>query len=57
MAQWLEYTPSPSNDGKVYGPQWKEIDGDDEVGFYDTNEPTDLYVWESGDEVSYSFKN
>lgn len=57
MAQWLEYTPSENNDGKVYWPQWKPVDWDDEVGFYDTNEPTDLYVWESGDEVSYSFKN
>lgn len=57
MSQWLEYTPSPSNDGKVYWPQWKEVDGDDEVWFYDTNEPTDLFVWESGDEVSYVFKD
>ena len=57
MAQWLEYTPWVSNEGKTYWPTWKAIDGDDEVGFYDTNEPTDLYTWESGDEATYIFKD
>lgn len=57
MAQWLEYTPWVSNEGKTYWPQWKAIDGDDEVGFYDTNEPTELYTWESGDEATYTFKD
>ena len=57
MAQWLEYTPSAINDGKVYWPTWEVVDGDDEVWFYDTNEPTDLYAWESWDEVSYVFKD
>ena len=57
MAQWLEYTPSVSNDGRVYWPQWKPVDWDDEVWFYETNVPTDLYTWESGDEVSYVFKD
>jgi len=57
MAQWLEYTPTVSNDGRVYWPQWKPVDWDDEVGFYETNVPTDLYTWESGDEVSYVFKD
>lgn len=57
MAQWLEYTPWVSNEGKTYWPTWKAIDGDDEVGFYDTNEPTELYTWESGDEATYTFKD
>ena len=57
MAQWLEYTPWVSNAGKTYWPQWKAIDWDDEVGFYDTNEPTELYAWESGDEATYTFKD
>lgn len=56
-SKWQEYTPWVSNDGMVYWPTWKVIDGDDEVGFYDTNVPTDLYAWESGDEVSYVFKD
>ena len=56
-SQWLEYTPWVSNEGKTYWPQWKAIDGDDEVGFYDTNEPTELYTWESGDEATYIFKD
>lgn len=57
MAQWLEYTPTVINDGRIYWPQWKVVDWDDEVGFYDTNEPTELYTWESGDKVSYVFKD
>lgn len=56
-SKWQEYTPSADNDGKVYWPTWKVVDADDEVGFYDTNVSTDLYTWESGDKVSYVFKN
>ena len=56
-SKWQEYTPWVSNDGMVYWPTWKVVDGDDEVGFYDTNVPTDLYAWESGDKVSYVFKD
>lgn len=54
---WNEYTPSPSNDGKVFWPTWKAVDADDEVWFYDTNKATELFTWESGDEVSYVFKD
>lgn len=57
MSQWLEYTQSAVNDGKVYWPTWKVVDGDDEVWVYDTNEPTELFAWESWDEVSYVFKD
>lgn len=56
-SKWNEYTPSPSNDGKVFWPTWKVVDWDDEVWFYDTNKATDLYTWESGDEASYRFMN
>lgn len=35
---------------------WKELD-DETVGYYLTNEPTDLYNWDEGDEVAYTFKD
>ena len=57
MSQWLEYTQSALNDGRTYWPTWKVVESDDEMWVYDTNEPTDLFVWESGDEVSYVFKD
>ena len=57
MAQWIEYTQSALNDGRTYWPTWKVVDSDDEVGVYDTNEPTELFAWESGDQVSYVFKD
>jgi len=54
MAQWLSYNGT--------SPAWMEYDRsnwvelvDQEVWFYDTNEPTDLYAWDSGDKVSYKF--
>ena len=57
MSQWLEYTQSAWNDGRTYWPTWKVVESDDEMWVYDTNEPTDLFVWESGDKVSYVFKD
>lgn len=57
MSQWIEYTQSAWNDGRTYWPTWKTVDWDDEMWVYDTNEPTDLFVWESGDKVSYVFKD
>jgi hypothetical protein len=57
MSQWLEYTQSAWNDGRTYWPTWKVVESDDEMWVYDTNEPTDLFVWESGDKVSYIFKD
>lgn len=57
MAQWLEYTQSAWNDGRTYWPTWKVVDSDDEMWVYDTDEPTELFTWESGDQVSYVFKD
>ncbi len=57
MSQWIEYTQSAWNDGRTYWPTWETVDSDDEMWVYDTNEPTDLFVWESGDKVSYVFKD
>lgn len=57
MAQWLEYEQSAANDGKTYWPTWKVVDWDDNMWVYDTDKPTDLFVWEDGDEVSYVFKD
>lgn len=39
-----------------YWPVWKSLE-DETVGYYLTNEPTDLYNWDSGDEVAYRFLN
>lgn len=57
MSQWIEYTQSSEHNGKTYWPTWKTVDWDDEMWVYDTDKPTDLFVWESGDKVSYVFKN
>ena len=35
---------------------WKTLD-DETVGYYLTNEPTDLYNWDEWDEVTYTFKD
>ncbi len=35
---------------------WKTLD-DETVGYYLTNEPTDLYNWDEGDDVTYTFKD
>lgn len=57
-SQWMEYNPETSEvPAEVYWPGWKNVGDDDVVGVYDTNEPTDFYTWESGDDVSYVFKN
>jgi hypothetical protein len=39
-----------------YWPVWKSLE-DEEVGYYLTNVPTNLYNWDSGDEVAYRFMN
>ena len=35
---------------------WKTLD-DETVGYYLTNEPTDLYNWDEWDDVTYTFKD
>ena len=57
MSQWIEYTQSAAADWRTYWPTWKVVDSDDEMWVYDTNEPTELFAWESGDKVSYVFKD
>lgn len=39
-----------------YWPVWKALE-DEEVGYYLTNVPTNLYNWDEGDEVAYRFMN
>ena len=39
-----------------YGPVWKELE-DETVGYYLTNEPTDLFNRDEGGDVAYAFKN
>lgn len=41
---------------ETYGPVWKSLE-DEEVGYYLTNEPTNLYNWDEGEEVAYRFMN
>jgi len=54
MAQWLTYNG--------VSPDWKEyvrsnwvVLTDQTVWFYDTNEPTELFSWDSWDKASYKF--
>ena len=41
---------------ETYWPVWKSLE-DETVGYYLTNEPTDLFNWDEGDEVAYRFMN
>ena len=41
---------------ETYGPVWKELE-DETVGYYLTNEPTNLFNWDEWDEVTYRFMN
>ena len=52
---WVELDQT-KEDAKEYWPVWKALD-DEEVGYYLTNKPTNLYNWDSGDEVAYRFLN
>lgn len=55
-SKWNEYTPLEEYNGQEYWPTWKELD-DEMVGYYDTNEPTNMYNRDEWDEVAYAFKN
>lgn len=52
--EWKEL--SASLDVCEYWPVWKELE-DETVGYYLTNEPTNLFNWDEGGEVSYRFMN
>lgn len=41
---------------ETYWPVWKSLE-DETVGYYLTNEPTNLYNWDEWDEVAYRFMN
>lgn len=54
-SQYQEINPS----GLVietYWPVWKTLE-DETVGYYLTNEPTNLFNWDQWGEVAYTFKN
>jgi hypothetical protein len=53
--EYVEITPATANVSE-YWPVWKALD-DETVGYYLTNEPTNLYSWDEGGEVSYRFMN
>ena len=44
-------------DFNVYWPNWKLVESDDVLGYYDTDEPTDLWNPEDWDEATYTFKD
>lgn len=55
--QWMEYNPETSSSvAEEYGPTWTELT-DEEVGYYETNVPTNMYSWDEGEDVAYAFKN
>lgn len=55
--QRMEYNPSTSEaPAEEYWPTWAEL-VDEEVGYYDTNVPTNMYNWNKGGDVEYAFKN
>ena len=55
--QRMEYNPSTSEaPAEEYWPTWAELE-DQEVGYYDTNVPTNMYSWDEGEDVAYAFKN
>lgn len=54
-SQYMEINPSGIT-VETYGPVWKSLE-DEEVGYYLTNEPTNLYNWDEGEDVAYAFKN
>ena len=53
---WYREINQSTVDAETYWPVWKEL-ADEEVGYYLTNVPTDLYSWDSGDEAAYRFLN
>lgn len=55
-SKWNELANPQTHDVETYWPVWKALE-DETVGYYLTNEPTDLYNWDSGDEVAYRFMN
>lgn len=54
-AQYLELDLTSVTTSE-YWPVWKALN-DEMVGYYLTNVPTELYNWDEGDEVSYTFKD
>lgn len=56
--KWVEYNPEAqwAAAAEEYWPTWTELE-DQEVGYYDTNVPTNMYSWDEWDEVAYAFKN
>ena len=55
--QRMEYNPSTSEvPAEEYWPTWTNLE-DQEVGYYDTNVPTNMYNWDEGEDVAYAFKN
>ena len=53
--KWMELIPAGVTVSE-YGPVWKELE-DETVGYYLTNEPTDLFNRDEGGDVAYAFKN
>ena len=55
-SKYQELNTSNASVNEYWPTVWKQLT-DETVGYYLTNEPTDLYNWDSGDEVAYRFMN
>lgn len=56
--KWMEYNPETSEvPAEEYNKTKFENLVDQEVGYYDTNKPTNMYSWDEGEDVAYAFKN
>ncbi len=55
-SEYVELDTSTATVSEYWPTVWKQLT-DETVGYYLTNEPTDLYNWDSGDEVAYRFMN
>ncbi len=54
-SKWIELSPAGVTVSE-YWPVWKELE-DETVGYYLTNEPTNLFNRDEGEDVAYAFKN
>lgn len=55
-SKWYATATTDTTVGYEYWPTWKQL-ADEEVGFYDTNEATELYSWDKWAKVTYQFSN
>lgn len=55
-SEYVELNTATATVSEYWPTVWKELT-DETVGYYLTNEPTDLYNWDEWDEATYTFKD